>query len=62
MLKKFIIRCSYCSWSRFVDGLESELKDLREIKPSCKTCNKPRMFVCPSCQHRAKMTRIAGNT
>ena len=54
----FLIKCSHCSWSEKTTGFSKDMTHLREVKTGCSKCGKPRVFVCPKCKHKAKMTRM----
>lgn len=60
--KNFVLRCSRCRWARTSSGLEADLKDLIEMKNSCKNCGKFRQYKCPKCGMTCPLKRIRGNT
>lgn len=54
----FLIKCSYCRWFEKTTGFSKDLSHLKEVKSGCDKCGKPRVFICPKCNHKAKMKRI----
>lgn len=56
-MSAFVIKCRACGWTRETSGASADLADLREAKTGCRTCGKPRKFVCPRCKSLATMRR-----
>lgn len=52
----FILKCS-CGWVHYCNGTAPELKSFKEVFKGCKTCGKPRTFLCPKCKKIVKMIR-----
>jgi hypothetical protein len=60
--KNFVIRCPKCRWARLSSGVSSDIKDLHEVRPGCKTCGRWRRFQCVKCGVPCPMKRIKGNS
>jgi len=57
----FIIKCPNCNWQVKILGDKKSIEELKlvEIKNSCSTCGKPRVFRCQKCGERSKAFRVS---